>query len=259
MNNKNDNADNDEAEERSEFTTTELPEDAHMEYRRCKACGNNEMAPKASFAADGLTGTTEHGLQYKCPECGAEVKISDSGAIFMGAVYSLFWGAVGLWAFYEGPLWYLGNLSYFKTDDIVFMVMDIGVVLFTSAVAAFSVWIIWTFLLKPVKIMLQHPVTSQNRERTQEENAGVTGNRRSALLSLFVYPLFIWVPVLALFWVVDAVGINIRDNEFIAYGTFGLVIAAAYPVGKRLGANPYYTFIGMALWMGAFVALIFAL
>ncbi|MBZ0215228.1 MAG: hypothetical protein K8F25_01625, partial [Fimbriimonadaceae bacterium] len=150
------------------------------------------MKPKATFTGTGMAASTQGGLIYRCPQCGVEAKISDSGALFMGLVYSLFWGSAGLWAFVSGPLWYARHASYFSTDDLTFLLFDMVVIVFCIGVMALSGWIVWSFLLGPAITILLHPVTGENRVKTDRETAQSKLDRRTALLSLFVYPLLLW-------------------------------------------------------------------
>jgi len=237
---------------------TALPEGAQFAFRKCARCGNREMAPEAAFAKSGFAFAVEQGLVYACPQCGASAKILNAGGLFMGAVYSLFWGAAGLWAFVDGPLWYARHISYFSSDNVAsYILLDVGVIVFSIAVMALSGWVIWSFLLSPLTTRLSHPVTGENRSKTDQETARAGRGRRNALLSLFVYPLALWVPLLVLLWVLDASGVDLHENKFVAYVGFGAVLGLAAPVGRALGANVAFTLVGMVIWLAVMVGVIF--
>ncbi len=247
----------DETGDASGYTHKSLPAGGHVQYRKCAACGATDMAPISAFAGTGTGGASETGLEYKCGTCGSEVKIADTGAFFMGGVYSLFWGAVSYWAFTQGILWYIRHPGYFSDYRLSFLPLDLATIGLALGVIALTGWLFWTFLLGPLKALLAHPVTTESRAKTPEETAEVGRSRRSALLSFFVYPLFLWVPFLGIVWALDAMGVNLRDNEFMTYGGGGIVLALLAVLGKRFGANALYAFIGMVFWLAVFVTVIF--
>ncbi len=244
-------------EDRHGYASSGMPEDGHIQFRKCAVCGCQEMKPTSSFKGTTIGSAGEQGLVYDCPECGKQVKISDSSALVTGVFYSLFWGAVGLWAFHSGPYWYLIHLGYFSADNLSFLLFDIVAILFYLAVIGFSGWIIWTFLIGPVKTLAQHPVTKENRMQSHAEVEDVQKSRRSALVSFFLYPLFLWAVLLGVFWALDAAGFDLRENEFIAYTGFGVMLAIGGMVAKRTGLNFTLAFFGMILWLAILITAIF--
>ena len=237
---------------------TPLPEDTHVQFRRCATCGAEDMRPETSFVGSGLGGSSEHGLTYKCESCGAEAKILDSGAFFMGTLYSLFWIAITGWALYEGPLWYIRHPNYFSGDySLSFLPLDAGVILLSLAVAAFTGWFIWISLLGPLKTLIRHPVTGENRVQSAEEAAGRTRSKRAAFLSFFVYSLLLWAPLVGVFWALDAMGVDVQGNDVLTYGAVGAVLGLIVVLGRRYGANVGYAVAGMAFWLAVFIAVIF--
>ncbi len=242
----------------SQYIYTDQIEGGHIKFRKCAACGAREMRPNAAFVGEGLGGATEHGLNYTCPNCKTQVKIWDLGAFFMGSIYSLFWGAAGAWVFHQGPLWYMRHLSYFSNDyKLWYLPLDIGTILLSLAIVAFSSWIIWTYLLFPLKILLQHPVTGENRDKTRQERVDVSTNLRSALASFFLYSLLMWIPLIGVFWGLDIIGIDVQDNEFVKYTSIAVLLGLVVTAGKHLGVNVIYAFVGMVFWLAIFVAIIF--
>ena len=216
------------------------------------------MRPVSRFAGSQLGNSADYGLNYQCPECGVEAKIWDSGALFMGGVFSLFWGIIGFYAFYSGILWYLFNffdLDY--KDGIDLFLLDFISVLFYLAVVAFSCWTVWENLIKPLKILMQYPVTVENRSKSLEEVCLDKKSKQQALLSFFVYSLFLWVALLGTFWLLDYLGVAIQENEFIKYAAVGVIFSLVFTLNKRYGGNIVYIFVGMVFWLMLFVTAIF--
>ena len=100
-----------EGEERGEYILHTLPEDHSFIYRKCAACGSQDMEPTATYIGKGMTGLSEKGLLYECRACSNEVRICDPGALFLGLIIAVLWGAAAYWAFTSGPLWYLQHPS----------------------------------------------------------------------------------------------------------------------------------------------------
>ncbi len=244
--------------EHSEYQSSSLAEDGHKVLRRCAACGSADMAPEAAFDGTTIGSSHEHGLDYRCPACGAQAQIPDSGTIFMGGVYTLFWGAIGVWALWSGPLWYLRHIGYFTSEfDLPLMVFDAFFIVFTLAVAAFAAWFIWLVLVKPARTLMRHPVTGETGEKSPADEAASSATRRGALLSLFVYPAVLWVPLIATIWVLDQAGVDVRANDFAAYAALAILLAAAAALAKWLNARTDLMIVGMVLWLAGFVGLVF--
>jgi len=246
------------ADQNATHVQKELPVDGHLEYRKCAACGHTKMTAQSAFSGTTMGDSHEHGLTYKCPDCGSVVDISDSGTFFMGAVFSLFWIAVGTWAFYAGPLWYLRHLSYFDDYDPAFILLDAGTIILSVGAIAFSIWTVWISLLKPAIINLRHPVTGENRPKTSSEEGKERITRRTAILSLLVYPIVLWAMFLGIYWLLDALGFDIRGNDFYKYAGALVVLSIGAMLSRRLGANLGFMFVGMAIWLGVFVTALFA-
>ena len=242
----------------SSYEFLDISDDAHMRFRKCAACGHQRMKPIAAFAGDTMGTSSETGLAYACPDCEAEVMIPDSGGVFMGLIYSLFWGAVALFVFWQGPLWYIRHWSYMSADDgIGYLLIDFLIILLGLAVIGFCIWVIWLFLLRPLKTLILHPVTGENRTQSVEETAAAGTSRRNWLISLLVLPLLAWVPLLGILWGLDAVGLDLHDNKLPGYAALGAVLVLVAMAGKRFGSKPALTMIGMVLWLGVIVAAIF--
>jgi hypothetical protein len=216
------------------------------------------MEPVSRFAGRDLGFSADRGLNYLCANCGSRTKIWDRGALFMGSIYSLFWSAVGVWAFLQGPYWYLRHISYFGGDyQLSFLVLDVGIILLSLATLAFSGWVLWTCLFSRLHVLVQYPVTSESRRKTREERVAEGEILRGALLSIFVYPILLWIPLLGLFWVFDAVGFDIQGNDFAKYAGIAIVLGLAVSLANRYGVSMVYSFVGMVLWLAIFVTVIF--
>lgn len=242
----------------SEYVETELPKDSHIQLRRCTRCGAEDMKPKSSFVGTGLGGQNDRGLVYHCSSCGAEARVPDLGGLFMGALYSLFWGAVALFAIHQGPYWYIRHFEFLTYDDsLLYLVFDIAVNLFALAVVALSVWIIWTFFFKPAITLIKHPVVGENRARTEDEVADNRKSWRASLISFFILPLFLWAPLFGAIWLLDAAGVNVRENKSIILVCLVGLLGVVAVYGKRYRASAIYAFLGMAFWMAIFVWALF--
>jgi hypothetical protein len=218
------------------------------------------MSAESNFIGTGQYGASEQGQKFVCPNCATEVDIRNSGSLFMGIVYSLFWSAVGLWAFIKGPLWYIQHAGYFGDEyGIKFHILDVVTIVLALVAMGFSSWAVWAFLLRPVVDHIKFPVVGETREKTPDEKKRQSKGRRNALLSLFVYPLAVWVPLLGSFWALDAVGVDIRDDGWVQYVALFALLGLIYSLSRRIGVNAYFVFVGMVIWLAAFVALVFAL
>lgn len=249
---------NDDAGPASDYVLTAISDDEHFRFRRCSNCGDGKMAPTSRFAGGTMNIGTDQGLIYHCPACDTEVEIRDSGALVMGGVASLFWGAAGVWMIYEGPVWYIDVLNYgFEFEFDGYTVLDTLVALGCTAIAGFAAWAVFKFLLGPLMTVIRHPVTGENRELSVEDAREGQGSRRVTLLSFFVYPLAVWVFVLGALWVMDAAGIDVRDNEFVVFGVFAVAFFILAKGARIHGAKLWYVFAGLAIWLAVFVAFIF--
>ncbi len=239
---------------------TPLPAGGHLKFRKCANCGSLDMTPDMSFHGTGLDGATDHGLNYKCPNCHKEIQIKDSGALFMGAMYSLFWGAVAYWVFLKGPYWYIKHASIILDNDFVlsYFLADVFVVLLSLAIIFFSTWIVWTFLLGPLTVLLQYPITHENRERSEKERSLKKSTRTKALVSFFILPLALWFVLIAIIWGLDFAGIDVREG-FVKYVAIIGLLGFIGLLSKRIGANAIYAFVGMAFWLAIFLFVVFGL
>ena len=243
-----------------EYETREIADDDHMDFRRCRSCGCEEMRAETTFRSTGLTASTDNGLNYECPQCGAQVRIRNGASIFLGAVISLFWGAVGIWAFWSGPLWYIQHFSYHSEGygfpllliDIVFFLLGLGVF-------ALGMWTVWSFFVAPMLVFLRHPVVGQNRSLTTSEITTRTRARRDMLLSLLAYPMVLWAFLIGILWTLDAVGLNAADNAAVKTALVGGLLGGVYLLARRIGVNAFFMFVGMVIWLVVFVAVVFTL
>ncbi len=218
------------------------------------------MKAESHFVATGQYGQGDQGQKYICPDCGTEVLIRDSGSLFMGVVYSLFWSAVGLWALIKGPIWYIQHSGYFSGDyGIDLLLFDGFVVLLALAVAAFSCWIVWTFLLKPLRDRVRFPIVGEIRERTETERKSLATERRDAVLSLLVYPLGIWIVLIGLSWGLETLDVNIKISDTAKFIGVGLLLAGIFALANKIGIRAYYFFVGLVFWLAIIVLLIFSL
>jgi hypothetical protein len=217
------------------------------------------MEASANFDGDAMLGGSEKGQVFTCPDCQTEVLIRNNGALFVGAVISAFWLAVGYWTYLKGPSWYYRHWEFVIDDpiNITFFLMDMGVILLSVGTMALSAWVLWTFLLAPLRTRWRNPVVGETRELSTEEKSNVKLSRRRALLAFFVYPLAIWIPLLGLIYMFDMMDIDMRSNGVGKNAlVFGL-LAFIYYLARRIGIRAYYAFIGMIFWLAVIVAVIF--
>ncbi|PLX45319.1 MAG: hypothetical protein C0605_01145 [Hyphomicrobiales bacterium] len=225
----------------------------HVLFRKCAACGSSDMAPETDFADSGAAGITDRGQIYLCPDCGARAPIRQPEAVFAGAVLSLFWAAIGYWAFTQGPLWYGRHFPIFidKGFDL-YLLMDAGALLFYTLLLALSGWMIWQDLVQPVLIRLGHPASRESRTLTPGEQAHRRGSRRGAVLDFFVYSLLAWAPLIGLMLLLEWFGVDLHGEA----GQF-IMMALAFGGIMTLGRLRPLIFFGMVLWLAVFVAIVF--
>lgn len=216
------------------------------------------MAPASHFRGKGLTSFTEYGIDYQCPDCEAKASIRAPGALLAGAIYSILWAVVGVWAFYQGPLWYIRHFPYFLEDTtIVFFLLDVLAMAFYCGLIALALWISWNELFTPLKTLIQHPVTHENRARSDEETSKNSINLRMALMSLLAFPLLVWALLLGAFWLMDAMGFELRDNAIIKFSAMAFIFGASAAIGKYFNTNGALVFFGMVIWLAIFITVLF--
>ncbi len=211
------------------------------------------MAPETRFAGDGAMRVTDRGIIYDCPDCGAKAPIRDGSAVFLGGIMALFWGAIGYWAFSQGPLWYGRHFDILLDQGFdLYLLMDAGVLLFYLLLVAVSVWMIWQDLLQPLLIRAGHPLSHENRAQTEEEKLDDFRGRRDAFLNFFVYSLLMWAPLIGLFLILDWLGFDL-------HGETGQIISMvlAFGVMTMLGWRKPLIFFGMAFWLAVIVGFVF--
>jgi hypothetical protein len=247
-----------EPTEPDDWVKTAIEDGSHIQYRKCAACGSQDMAPVELFHGQGLNSLTEYGVEYRCPDCVAQVPVRAPGALLAGGVYAFFWGAIGIWAFYQGPLWYYQHFAYFLEEyNTSFILLDLGAMAFYCGLIALALWIAWKDMYVPLKIWIQHPVTRENRAKSSEETAASALNLRMALMSLLVFPLLVWAVLLGAFWLLDAFGFDLRDNAFVKFAGMAFIFGASAAIGKRFNTNRALVFLGMVIWLVVFITILF--
>jgi len=242
----------------SDQIRTAIEDGGHIQFRKCASCGSPEMEPAYNFQGTGLNSFTQYGTCYTCPDCAKTASIRAPAALLAGAIYAAIWGLVGIWAFNEGPLWYFRHFPYFIEDfKISFFLLDVLAITFYCGLIALALWIAWTEFINPLKTLLTHPVTRENRAMSDEENARNANNQRITMMSLLVFPLFVWALLLGSFWLLDALGFDLRDNPVIKFGGIALILGVSAALGKRFNTNAALVFFGMVIWLAVFITILF--
>jgi len=248
------------ASDDTDISKKALPPDCRFSIRKCANCGQVKMAPEATFTGSDIVGAAEKGLVYRCPDCDSTARIYDSGAIFMGVIYSGFWLLVAYWAFLKGPWWYIRHARYLFDDfHFGFFLVDVFLIVLGLTVVAFSFWITWTFLAFPALTLLRHPAVDKNRPETKAEATTNRRSRRNAVLSFLVLPLLFWVPLIGISFGLETAGINARDFEALVYIAIALGFGGVVVIAGKMGVNAAYSVVGLVFWLALIVTAIFTL
>jgi hypothetical protein len=239
----------------------QTPDDVnqHTNYRRCSNCKHDKMEPVSEISETGFIAMTTFGQVYKCPECAAEVKIRAPASIVTGSIFAMIVAAVGWLAFVNGPYWYATNLSYFSLNSYEFYMVFIDLLVFVlySLVAIYGAWSLWSEIISPIKTIVQHPVTGENRKMNDQESAGSKKSGTMQLSAFFLFPLVVYIPLLGGIWLLDTAGIDVRKDEIYKFIVLAGTFAFAIFLAKRFKVEFGLVFFGMVFWMAAFVGVIF--
>ncbi|MFT5004655.1 MAG: hypothetical protein ACI8YI_000261 [Paracoccaceae bacterium] len=217
------------------------------------------MVASSLLSGVGSPGGTKKGQLFNCRDCDTKVLIRDKGALFLGAVISAFWLIAAYFALIKGPLWYYRDWEHLVSSgsNSSFLLLDGLFALLSLGLIGLSLWVFWAFLLSPLRDRSLNPVIGENRARSFAEATDIRANRRQAMLAFFVYPLVIWVPLLALLYSMDMMNIDMRGNGIGKNAlVFGL-LALIYYLARRIGIRAHYALIGMAFWLVVFVSVVF--
>ena len=233
--------------------------DQHVKFRRCSNCSNDQMAPVSEISETGFIAMTTFGQVYRCPQCAAEAKIRAPASIVTGSIFAIIVAAVGCLAFINGPYWYATNLSYFSLNSYEFYMVFLDLLVFVlySLVAIYGAWSVWSEIISPIKTIVQHPVTGENRKMNDEESAGSKKSRTMQLSAFFLFPLVVYIPLLGGIWLLDTAGIDVRSDEIYKFVTLAGTFAFAIFLARRFKVEFGLVFFGMVFWMAAFVGVIF--
>ncbi|MBL4786627.1 MAG: hypothetical protein JKY49_14510 [Cohaesibacteraceae bacterium] len=236
-----------------------VPVGGHVQLRHCAKCNCNEMKPVSAFSEEGLGGLTEHGMDFRCPQCNFEVEIPQTSSLFVGALIAVFWVAVGVWQFVEGPLWYATTYEFILQSSWDLLIMDALYLLFTLAVIGLSGWTCWHFLLQPLNLLRLHPVTGENRPWSHDEQFANSKRRRRRLLEFLFWPALFFGALLGVYWALDFTGFDIRDNDLVKYGAAAVVFTGAAITVRSLKLNAAMIFLGVVFWFAVVIGMVFYL
>jgi len=216
------------------------------------------MAPGSRFGGTGFQESVDQGVEYQCPQCGAKVPIRDTGALLSGGLISAFWLAIGGWALWAGPLWYLRNARYFAGENDFDLYLFDGILsLLAVGVFAVACWYAWTEFLAPLRNVRRHPVAGRLREPTADERREQSRARRTLVLSVLVLPLGLWAVLLVAIWLLSLTGLDLRENTAVKYIAVAVLVGAVFSLGRKSRINAPLLMAGMAGWLAVFVAVIF--
>jgi hypothetical protein len=233
--------------------------DPYFKFRRCKVCASKDMAPVGFYREEGMDGITSFGQLYECPQCQAQVKIRAISAFIAGTFMALFGAAIFWWGFTSGPLHYATSIGsdYFIDFEFYFLIFDIIAFLFYTAIAAAGAWLVWSELYVPLRDVFTHPITHLSRDKTSEEQIASKRLRRMSLISFFIFPFVIYLPLIGAFLILDKLGMDVRDSYLAKIMAMGGLIGGTILLAKRFKVEPVLVFIGMAFWMIALIIFIF--
>ncbi|MCP4183771.1 MAG: hypothetical protein GY761_10710 [Hyphomicrobiales bacterium] len=231
----------------------------HINYRRCSNCKHDKMEPVSRISETGFIAMTTFGQVYRCPECAAEVKIRAPASIISGSIFAAFVAAIGWLAFINGPYWYATHLSYFSLNSYEFYMVFIDLLVFVlySLVAIYGAWSLWSEIILPIKTIVLHPATGENRKMNDQETAGSKKSRNMQLLAFFLFPLVVYIPLLGGIWLLDTAGIDVRNDETYKFIMLAGTFAFAIFLAKRFKVEFGLVFFGMVFWMATVVSIIF--
>ena len=160
--------------------TNSIKDEKYIHFRRCSKCGNEKMASVKEYKYEKLSSLNSSGMLYACAQCNSQVKIRSISSILTGLFIALIVGAVGIWAFLEGPYWYATHWTYFDESDFKFsfVILDLLALLFYIALICAALWLIWIELILPLVTIIRHPSTGENREQNQSEKLLLLNLRR---------------------------------------------------------------------------------
>jgi hypothetical protein len=135
--------------------------------------------------------------------------------------------------------------------------IDLLVFVLYSLVAIYGVWSLWSEIISPIKTIVQHPVTGENRKMNDQETAASKKSGTMQLSAFFLFPLVVYIPLLGGIWLLDTAGIDVRKDEIYKFIVLAGTFAFAIFLAKRFKVEFGLVFFGMVFWMAAFVGVIF--
>lgn len=233
----------------------------YIQYRRCHKCANTKMEPAGSYRDSSGFGFGVAGKNYQCPQCSNQQKIRNTSSLVTGGFIAFISAIVSWWAFKNGPLWYASHLSYYTQNsyEASFIILDILAFGFYAFLTLLGIWIIWSEFIAPLIVRMRYPVTGENRTMNVAEATEESGHTKNLWVSFFLYPLLVYVPLFGGIWILDWLGIDIRENEAFKFIGIALLFAVIIALAKRFNVEFGIVFFGLVFWMAAAVATIFAL